>query len=77
MENFASSAWSEIIAKAAVSPLGIAALVLLIVGFVVVALINPTDKPLFRFAALLILMVFCSGLMGAAIYTPGLLHCLL
>lgn len=69
MENFEPSAWAEIIAKAAVSPLGIAALALLIVGFVVVNLIRPADKPHFRLTAIVILMVFCGGLMGAAIYS--------
>jgi disulfide bond formation protein DsbB len=68
MENYASSAWSEIIAKAAVSPLGIAALVVLVVGVVVVTLIRPTDKPRFRLSVVIILMVFCGALMGASIY---------
>lgn len=48
MEQYAPSAWSEIIAEAAVSPLGIAALIALIVGFVVVALMRPSDKLRYR-----------------------------
>lgn len=69
MEKFASSAWADIIAKAAVSPLGIAALVVLIVGFVVLRLISPDDKPHFRLITIVILMFFCGGLMIASIYS--------
>lgn len=69
MESFAPSAWSEIIAKAATSPLGIAALMTLVVGIVIVSLVKPTDKPHFRLLAIIILMIFCGGLMGAAIYS--------
>jgi hypothetical protein len=64
-----SSAWAEIIAKAAVSPMGIAALTSLIVGFVVIALIPRSDKPSVRVAVLVLLMLFCGGLMGGAIYS--------
>jgi hypothetical protein len=69
MGNYAPNAWSEIIAKAALSPLGIAALVLLIVGFVVISLVRPVDKPQMRVAVIVLLMLFCGGLLGAAIYS--------
>jgi len=68
VENYAPNAWAEIISKAAISPLGIAALVSLIVGFVVLALVPRSDKPAVRVAVLVLLMVFCGGLMGAAVY---------
>jgi len=69
MESYSPNAWSEIIAKAAVSPLGIAALVVLIVGFVVIALVKPADKPQTRLTVIVLLMLFCAGLIGAAIYS--------
>ena len=68
METFAPSAWAEIIAKAAVSPLGIAALVSLIVGFVALALFQRSDKAVTRLGVIALLMLFCGGLMGAAVY---------
>ena len=69
MESFASTAWAEIISKAAVSPLGIAALALLIVGFVILRLVPPNDKPRFRLIVILVFMLFCGGLMAASIYS--------
>jgi len=66
--NYAPSAWAEIISKAAVSPMGIAALVSLIVGLVILVLISPKDKPIIRLTALFLLMLFCSGLFIGAIY---------
>ncbi len=64
-------AWAEIIRAAAVSPLGIAALALLIMAFAVYRLIDPKDKPWVRLSAIVTLMVSCFGLMGAAIYTAN------
>ena len=64
-----TSAWAEIIAKAAVSDLGIAALAILVVGSVILALIRPSDHPKIRVTVVILLMVFCGGLMGAAIYS--------
>jgi hypothetical protein len=69
MENYAPSAWAEIISKAAISPLGVAALVSLIVGFVVLALFFRSDKAEVRLGAVALLMVFCAVLMFAAIYS--------
>jgi hypothetical protein len=68
MENYAPSAWAEIIAKAAVSDLGIAALVSLIVGFVVLALFPRHDKPSVRITIVVLLMLFCGTLFGVAAY---------
>jgi hypothetical protein len=42
--EYAPSAWGEIVAQAAVSPLGISALVILVVGFVMLALVRREDK---------------------------------
>lgn len=69
MENYAPSAWAEIIAKAGVSPLGVAALISLMVGFVVLALVPRSDKPGMRITVLVLLMLFCGGLMGGAVYS--------
>lgn len=68
METYASNAWAEIIAKSAVSPLGISALVLLIVGFVVICLVKPSDKVSVRLSVLGILLLFCGALVGVAFY---------
>lgn len=64
--QFASSAWAEIIAKAAVSPLGISALVVLVVGFVV---LRRSDSIGARLTVILALLIFCNGLVTAAFYT--------
>jgi len=69
MEGYAPEAWSQIISTAAVSPLGIASLMILIVGFVVLALIKRADKPLMRFGVIILLMLFSGGLLGAAVYS--------
>ncbi len=69
MENFASSAWSQIIGSAAVSALGIAALTILVVGFVVLALIGRKDRLQVRLTVIVLLMLFCGGLLGGAIYS--------
>lgn len=70
MKSYAPNAWSEIIAKAAVSPLGIAALVSLIVGLVVLLLFHPDkDRSEVRLGAVALLMFFCGGLMFGAIYS--------
>lgn len=68
MNAYASDAWNAIIREAAVSPLGITALALLVAGFVVLTLVKRSDKPAFRLAAILILLFFCGGLAMAAIY---------
>jgi hypothetical protein len=68
-EGYATNAWAEIIAKAAVSPLGISALVILVVGFVVLALIRRQDKIAARLTIVVLLLVFCGGLVTAAFYT--------
>jgi len=69
MEAYASKAWAEIIGKAAASPLGIIALVVLVAGFVVLALVKRRDKPGFRLFAIVILLLFCGGLVATAVYT--------
>ena len=66
--GYAPNAWSEIIAQAAVSPLGISALVILVVGFVVLALVRRSDTVLVRLTSIVLLLVFCSGLIGTAFY---------
>jgi hypothetical protein len=66
--QYASNAWAEIIAKAAVSPLGVSALVVLVVGFVVLALIRREDKIGARLTIVVLLLVFCGGLLTAAFY---------
>lgn len=73
MENGGNlfAAWAEIIRAAAVSPLGIAALALLIMAFGVYRLIDPKDKPWVRLSAIVTLMVTCFGLMGAAVYSAN------
>ena len=67
--NYASSAWAEIIAKAAVSPLGISALAILVVGFIILALVRRGDSVATRIGAITLLLVFCGGLVTAAIYS--------
>ena len=69
MDNFASSAWSQIIGSAAVSNLGIAALTILVVGFVVLALIGRKDRLQVRVTVIVLLMLFCGALLGVGIYT--------
>ena len=68
-ELVASNAWAEIIGKAAVSPLGITALVVLVAGTVVVTLIKRTDKPHVRLGAIGILFTFCGVLASVSLYT--------
>lgn len=68
MNAYASDAWNAIIREAAVSPLGIMALALLVAGFVVLMLVKRSDKPAFRLAAIFLLLFFCGGLAMAAIY---------
>lgn len=60
--NYASSAWAEIVAKAAVSPLGISALAILVVGFITLALVRRGDSVATRIGAIILLLVFCGGL---------------
>jgi uncharacterized protein DUF5360 len=66
--EYAPSAWSEIIAQAAVSPLGISALVILVAGFVVLALFRKDDKVGTRLTIIVLLLLFCGGLVAAAFY---------
>lgn len=66
--EYAPSAWGEIIAQAAVSPLGISALVILVVGFVILALVGRRDTVRTRLASIVLLLVFCGGLVAAAFY---------
>ena len=66
--EYATSAWSEIIAQAAVSPLGISALVILVVGFVILTLIRRGDSVATRMTSIVLLLLFCSGLVGTAFY---------
>ena len=68
MNAYATDAWNAIIREAAVSPLGIMALALLVAGFVVLMLVKRSDKPAFRLAAIFLLLFFCGGLAMAAIY---------
>jgi len=68
MKLFGSSVWVEIIAKAAVSPLGLAALGFLILGFVVLALVPRTDGPKIRLTAIGLLMFVVVVLFVFAIY---------
>jgi hypothetical protein len=68
MDGYASNAWTEIIGKAAVSPLGIIALIILVAGFVVITLFGPKDRAEIRLLAVFILLLFSSGLAFAAIY---------
>lgn len=68
MGSLAPSAWSALIANAAVSALGIAALSGLVVGSVVLALIKPADKPEVRLGVIVLLMLFCGALFAGAIY---------
>lgn len=67
--EFASSAWSEIITSAAGSPLGISALVILVVGFVILGLVRRDDSGAVRLGAIVLLLLFCGGLVVAASYT--------
>src|SRR5437016_3701088 len=66
--QYASNAWAEIIANAAVSPLGISALVILVIGFVDLALIRRDDKIAARLITVALLLIFCGGLLTAAFY---------
>lgn len=69
MEAYAPQAWSQIIASAAVSPLGIAALIVLIVGFVILTLFRHEDRPQARFLVIGLLMLFCVALFAGSIYS--------
>jgi hypothetical protein len=66
--QYAPSSWGEIISQAAVSPLGITALVILVVGFVMLALVRRDDKVGARVTTILLLLLFCGGLVFAAFY---------
>jgi hypothetical protein len=68
-EGYASEAWSEIISKAAVSPLGIIALVVLVTGFVVMTLVPRRSSTGARVLVVVLLLLFFGGLVVAAIYT--------
>ena len=74
--EYARSAWGEIIAQAAVSPLGITALVILVVGFVMLALVRRDDKVGARLSIIILLLLFCGGLVTAAFYNvqPTITH---
>ena len=67
--EYASNAWAAIITKAAVSPLGISALCILVLGFVILALIRRTDKIGARLTVIVLLLLFSGGLETAAFYT--------
>lgn len=69
MNENTQNPWAEIIGKAAVSHLGISALIILVLGSVIIALVKPTDSSRFRFAAITMLFLFCSSLLTAAFYT--------
>lgn len=58
LEEYASRAWAEIIGAAAVSLLGIIALAILVVGFVVIALVRRNDTFRARLVAIVALMAF-------------------
>jgi hypothetical protein len=66
--QYAHQAWAEIISKAAVSPLGISALGVLVVGFVILALVRRDDTVTMRIASIVLLLLFCGGLVLAAFY---------
>jgi hypothetical protein len=66
--DYAPSAWSEIIAQAAVSPLGISALVILVVGFTILALVRRGDTVATRLTSIILLLIFCAGLVAVAFY---------
>ena len=68
-EGPATNAWAEIIAKAATSPLGIIALVVLVAGSVVTALFSARASTHARIFVVVLLLVFWSGLVVAAVYT--------
>jgi hypothetical protein len=67
--QFASNAWAEIIGKAAVSPLGIFALMILVIGFVILALVRSKDKVSTRLTVIALLLLFCAALSLAALYS--------
>jgi hypothetical protein len=66
--NYASH-WDEIIAEAAVSPLGISALAILVVGFIIPVLVRRGDSVATRIGAIILLLGFCGGLVTAAFYS--------
>lgn len=66
--EYASSAWAQIIASAAISPLGVSALVILVVGFVILALIRRNDAGAMRLGAIVLLLICCGGLVLVASY---------
>lgn len=66
--EYASNAWAEIVAQAAVSPLGISALVILVVGFVILALVRPGDSVFMRLTSIVLLLIFCGALTIVAFY---------
>lgn len=68
MGDLAAAGTAEIIKAAAISPLGLAALLALIGVFVVIKLIDSKDAPHLRMGAILSLLGFCGLLMGAAVY---------
>lgn len=68
MNGYASSTWTELVKAAAASPLGIVALVALILGFVGLVWFRHTDSPMVRLIAFGMLILTCGGLAGAAVY---------
>lgn len=68
MGDLAAAGTAEIIKAAAISPLGLAALLALIGVFVVTKLVDSKDAPHLRMGAILSLLGFCGLLMGAALY---------
>lgn len=68
-EGFATSAWTQIIGTAATSSLGIAALVILVMGFVTISLIGKNDSIRARLGVIVLLLLFCGGLVTVAFYT--------
>lgn len=67
-EGFATSAWAQIIGTAATTPLGISALVILVMGFVAISLIGKNDSIRARLGVIVLLLLFCGGLVIASFY---------
>jgi hypothetical protein len=70
VRDFLADPWSRIIDEAAVavSPVGIGAIVVVIAGFVVIGLVRPADRATVWLAVIVLLTIFCFGLVGIAIY---------
>jgi len=68
MNSIPNSGWPEIIGAAAVSPLGILALIVLVVGLIATLLFSTKDKPSVRVTVLALIVVAFSALGGFALY---------